>query len=142
MNTDVVIYTRPGCPYCYRLRRGLRRRRVPFGEINIRHDSVAAAEVRTHANGTETVPTVRVGSRWLVNPAAAAVLRSGGASRSTSTNTLGEHRPADGRRYCQRPRPCSYQTHPRADHTWRLGSHTWLIATAATGLALLTAAMV
>ncbi len=78
MNTDVVIYTRPGCPYCYRLRRGLRRRRVPFGEINIRHDSVAAAEVRTHANGIETVPTVRVGDRWLVNPTAAAVSAAAG----------------------------------------------------------------
>jgi len=86
MNTDVVIYTRPGCPYCYRLRRGLRRRRVPFGEINIRHDSVAAAEVRTHANGTETVPTVRVGSRWLVNPAAAAVCAAAGhPARPAST---------------------------------------------------------
>jgi len=73
MNTDVVIYTRPGCPYCYRLRRGLRRRRVPFGEINIRHDSVATAIVCTHANGTETVPTARIGGRWLVNPTAAAV---------------------------------------------------------------------
>jgi mycoredoxin len=73
MNTDVVLYTRPGCPYCYRLRRGLRRRRVPFGEVNIRHNSVAAAVVRTHANGTETVPTVRVGGRWLVNPTAATV---------------------------------------------------------------------
>jgi mycoredoxin len=81
MNTDVVLYTRPGCPYCYRLRRGLRRRRVPFGEINIRHDSVAAAEVRTHANGTETVPTVRVGGRWLVNPTAAAVSAAAGNRR-------------------------------------------------------------
>ena len=73
MNTDVVNYTRPGCPYSYRLRRGLRRRGVPFGEINIRHDKVAAATVRAHANGTETVPTVRVGGRWLVNPTADAV---------------------------------------------------------------------
>jgi mycoredoxin len=78
MNTDIVIYTRPGCPYCYRLRRGLRRRGVPFGEVNIRHDSVAAATVRAHADGTETVPTVRVGGRWLVNPTAAAVSAAAG----------------------------------------------------------------
>jgi len=78
MNTGVVIYTRPGCPYCYRLRRGLRRRRVPFGEINIWHDSVAAATVRAHADGTETVPTVRIGGRWLVNPTAAAVSAAAG----------------------------------------------------------------
>lgn len=78
MNTDVIIYTRPGCPYCYRLRRGLRRRGVPFGEINIRHDTAAAATVRAHANGTETVPTVRIGGRWLVNPTAAAVTTAAG----------------------------------------------------------------
>ena len=74
MNTDVVIYTRPGCPYCYRLRRGLRLRGIPFGEVNIRHDSVATATVRAHADGTETVPTVRIGGRWLVNPTAAAAV--------------------------------------------------------------------
>ena len=78
MSTDVVIYTRPGCPYCYRLRRGLRRRGIPFGEINIRHGAVAAATVRAHANGTETVPTVRIGGRWLVNPTATAVSASAG----------------------------------------------------------------
>jgi mycoredoxin len=78
MNTDVIIYTRPGCPYCYRLRRGLRRRGVPFGEINIRHDNAAAATVRAHADGTETVPTVRIGGRWLVNPTAAAVTTAAG----------------------------------------------------------------
>jgi mycoredoxin len=78
MNTDVVIYTRPGCPYCYRLRRGLRRRGVPFGEVNIRHDSVAAATVRAHADGTETVPTVRIGGRWLVNPTVSAVSAAAG----------------------------------------------------------------
>ena len=78
MNTDVVIYTRPGCPYCYRLRRGLRRRGVPFGEVNIRHDSVATATVRAHADGTETVPTVRIGGRWLVNPTASAVSAAAG----------------------------------------------------------------
>ena len=78
MNTDIVIYTRPGCPYCYRLRRGLRRRGIPFAEINIRHDTVAAATVRAHANGTETVPTVRIGGHWLVNPTAATVSATAG----------------------------------------------------------------
>src|SRR5215470_5937771 len=78
MNTDVIIYTRPGCQYCYCLRRGLGRRGVPFGEINIRRDNAAAATVRAHANGTETVPTVRIGDRWLVNPTATAVSTAAG----------------------------------------------------------------
>jgi glutaredoxin len=94
MNIDVVIYTRPGCPYCYRLRRGLRRRGIPFSEINIRHDTVAAATVRAHANGTETVPTVRIGGRWLVNPTAAAVSTTAGYP-ARPARTL---RPSTGRR--------------------------------------------
>jgi mycoredoxin len=93
MNTDIVIYTRPGCSYCYRLRRGLRRRGVPFGEINIRRDSAAAATVRVHADGTETVPTVRIGGRWLVNPAAAAVSEEAGyPARPVRTLRMGTGR--------------------------------------------------
>ncbi|WP_407663748.1 glutaredoxin domain-containing protein [Mycobacterium shottsii] len=32
---EVVVYWRPGCPFCWRLRRGLRRRGLPTREINI-----------------------------------------------------------------------------------------------------------
>jgi mycoredoxin len=69
----VTVYTRPGCPYCFRLRWGLRRRRVTFTEVNIWEDPEAAAAVRAVADGNETVPTVHVAGRWLVNPRAATV---------------------------------------------------------------------
>ncbi len=78
MSTDIVVYTRPGCPYSFRLRRGLRRRGVPFREINIWRDSAAAADVRANADGNETVPTVRLGDRYLVNPTAAEVSAAAG----------------------------------------------------------------
>ncbi|GAA0798687.1 glutaredoxin domain-containing protein [Spirilliplanes yamanashiensis] len=71
----VVVYTRPGCPYCFLLRRGLRRRGVPFTEVDIWQDPSAAAAVRAVADGNETVPTVHVAGRWLVNPRAAEVQR-------------------------------------------------------------------
>ena len=71
----VTVYTRPGCPYCFMLRRGLRRRGVPFTEVNIWADADAAAAVRAVADGNETVPTVHVGDRWLVNPGAREVQR-------------------------------------------------------------------
>jgi mycoredoxin len=63
-----VVYTRPGCPFCVRLRWGLRLRRVAFTEVNIWEDPDAAALVRAAADGNETVPTVHVAGRWLVNP--------------------------------------------------------------------------
>ncbi|MGI5212581.1 glutaredoxin domain-containing protein [Plantactinospora sp. CA-290183] len=64
----VTVYTRPGCPYCFLLRRALRRHRIPFTEVDIWQDPAAAAAVRAVADGNETVPTVSVGVRWLVNP--------------------------------------------------------------------------
>ena len=70
----VTVYWRPGCPYCVRLRQDLRVAGVPTREINIWTDETAAATVRELADGNETVPTVVVGSRGLVNPSAAAVV--------------------------------------------------------------------
>jgi glutaredoxin-like protein len=66
----VTVYSRPGCPYCMKLKFGLRRSRVPFREVNIWNDPSAAAFVRSVANGNETVPTVTIGEVSLVNPSA------------------------------------------------------------------------
>ena len=71
---EVVVYWRPGCPYCSSLRSQLRRAGVPTTEINIWDDPAAAAEVRRHAAGNETVPTVVVGDDALVNPSAKMVV--------------------------------------------------------------------
>jgi mycoredoxin len=76
----VTVYTRPGCPYCFLLRRALRRRRVIFDEVNIWQDPQAAAAVRAVADGNETVPTVHVAGQWLVNPRAAHVERLAAAA--------------------------------------------------------------
>ena len=70
----VTVYWRPACPYCILLRRGLRRAGVATDEVNIWHDPDAAATVRRVADGNETVPTVRVGDRYLVNPSASEVV--------------------------------------------------------------------
>jgi glutaredoxin-like protein len=66
--TSVTVYSRPGCPYCFLLRRGLRRRGIAFTEVDIWQDPAAAAAVRAVADGNETVPTVHVADQWLVNP--------------------------------------------------------------------------
>lgn len=64
----VEFYWRPGCPFCVRLRWNLRRARIPVSEINIWEDPAAAARVRRITGGDETVPTVVVGARAMVNP--------------------------------------------------------------------------
>ena len=66
---DIIeLYTRPRCPYSFRLRRQLRRRSIDFRETDIWRDADAAARVRAVAAGHETVPTEFVGGRWMVNP--------------------------------------------------------------------------
>lgn len=67
------LYWRPGCPFCFSLKRSLKRRKLPVRLHNIWQDPDAAAVVRGVAGGNETVPTVVIGGRALVNPSPQAV---------------------------------------------------------------------
>ncbi|KAA1252090.1 NrdH-redoxin [Mycobacterium simiae] len=84
---EVVVYWRPGCPFCWRLRRALRRHRLATREVNIWTDPDAAAVVRSIAAGNETVPTVVVGDLAMVNPTASEVID---AVRSRAPQLLGQ----------------------------------------------------
>ena len=64
----IEVMWRPGCPFCSSLRRGLRSAGVATIEHDIWSSTDAAARVRTATGGDETVPTVFVGNRALVNP--------------------------------------------------------------------------
>ncbi|MFC4013547.1 glutaredoxin domain-containing protein [Nonomuraea purpurea] len=63
-----IVYWRPGCKYCLRLRMRLGRsaRRVHW--VDIWRDPAGAAVVRAVNGGDETVPTVVVAGRPHVNP--------------------------------------------------------------------------
>lgn len=78
---SVTVYWRPGCVFCHRLLAQLRQAEIDVELHNIWEDPDAAAFVRSVARGNETVPTVTVQGRSLVNPAASevvAAVRSGG----------------------------------------------------------------
>ncbi len=71
----VVVYWRPGCPYCERLRHGLGpdgREQVKW--VDIWSDPDAAAYVRSVNDGDETVPTVLAGGVAHTNPPVADVV--------------------------------------------------------------------
>ncbi|MFD7430528.1 glutaredoxin domain-containing protein [Streptomyces sp. NPDC059818] len=72
----VVVYWRPGCPYCMNLRLRLRFSKLEYTEVNIRRDPEAAAFVRSVADGNETVPTVTVGGKAMVNPSKGQVMEA------------------------------------------------------------------
>ena len=64
-----VVYWRPGCPFCMRLRASLGRDAGKLHWVDIWDDPAGAASVRAVAGGDETVPTVVAGDRSFVNPA-------------------------------------------------------------------------
>jgi len=70
----IEVLWRPGCPFCTRLLRELSRSGVITTERDIWSDPDAAARVRAATGGDETVPTVVVGDRALVNPRLAQVV--------------------------------------------------------------------
>ncbi|MGY0005817.1 glutaredoxin domain-containing protein [Micromonospora sp. I033] len=63
-----VVYWRPGCRYCLRLRLRLGRRAGRAYWVNIWRDPDGAAAVRVVTGGDETVPTVVLRDGAVVNP--------------------------------------------------------------------------
>lgn len=63
-----IVYWRPGCQYCLRLRLRLGRSATKVHWVNIWKDPEGAAAVRAIADGNETVPTVVAGGEAAINP--------------------------------------------------------------------------
>ncbi|MFI7244641.1 glutaredoxin domain-containing protein [Streptomyces qinglanensis] len=63
-----VVFWRPGCAYCIRLRIRLGRSARQLHWVNIWRDPAGAAVVRAANDGNETVPTVVVAGRPHTNP--------------------------------------------------------------------------
>ncbi|MFC9295055.1 glutaredoxin domain-containing protein [Streptomyces sp. NPDC057011] len=63
-----VVFWRPGCKYCIRLRLRLGRNARRLHWVNIWQDPAAAAAVRAANDGNETVPTVVVADQPHTNP--------------------------------------------------------------------------
>lgn len=58
---DVVIYTKPGCPYCTAAMALLKRKGVDFTEIVASRDPEIKAEMVARANGKSTFPQIFIG---------------------------------------------------------------------------------
>ncbi|WP_203829918.1 glutaredoxin family protein [Actinoplanes palleronii] len=63
-----VVYWRPGCPFCLRLRAQLGADGARLTWVDIWQDPAGAAVVRGITGGDETVPTVVIGGEGFVNP--------------------------------------------------------------------------
>lgn len=70
---QVVVYWRPGCGYCQRLKHALGSEGEKATWVNIWQDEDAAAYVRSVNDGDETVPTVVIDGSPHTNPRPALV---------------------------------------------------------------------
>lgn len=60
---DVVIYTKPGCPYCIRALALLARKGVAPTEIAASHDPARKAEMIQRSGGRMTFPQIFIDER-------------------------------------------------------------------------------
>ncbi|WP_217166906.1 glutaredoxin domain-containing protein [Streptomyces sp. AC512_CC834] len=63
-----VVFWRPGCAYCMRLRIRLGRKATRLYWVDIWRDEAGAEVVRAANDGNETVPTLLVAGRPYTNP--------------------------------------------------------------------------
>lgn len=57
----VEIYTTPYCPYCVSAKALLRRKNIPFTEIDVSGDSALREAMVARAGGRMTVPQIFIG---------------------------------------------------------------------------------
>ena len=62
---EVVIYTKPGCPYCTAAMALLKRKGVDFTEIVASRDPELKAEMVARAGGKSTFPQIFVGEKHI-----------------------------------------------------------------------------
>jgi glutaredoxin len=62
---EVEVYTTPVCPYCSAAKELLRRKGVPFLEIDVAGEPQRRAEMVARANGRTTVPQSSSATRIL-----------------------------------------------------------------------------
>ena len=54
----LVLYMKPGCPWCEEQRERFRSQGVEWEEVDAKADPVARQELIRYTDGTRTVPTV------------------------------------------------------------------------------------
>ena len=58
MNKNVIIYTSSLCGYCYRAKSLLKRKSIPYNEINVDLNNEKRNEMVKKSNGRTSVPQI------------------------------------------------------------------------------------
>jgi glutaredoxin 3 len=75
---DIEIYTTPLCPYCWRAKRLLSSRGLPFSEVDLWQESGRRAEMIERAGGRTTVPQLFIDGRAIGGSDELAALEASG----------------------------------------------------------------
>jgi glutaredoxin 3 len=62
---DVVLYTKPGCPYCISAMMLLKKKGVDYQEIVASNDPQLKAEMTEKSGGRATFPQIFIGDRHI-----------------------------------------------------------------------------
>lgn len=63
--SDVVLYTKPGCPYCISAMMLLKKKGVDYQEIVASNDPRLKAEMTAKSGGRATFPQIFIGERHI-----------------------------------------------------------------------------
>lgn len=64
-NARVIVFSTPTCPYCHAVKRYLQQHGVPFREVDVSRDPVAAREM-VRRSGQQGVPVVDINGKIIV----------------------------------------------------------------------------
>ncbi|MFH1134008.1 MAG: glutaredoxin family protein [Nanoarchaeota archaeon] len=62
---EVIVYSTPTCPWCVKAKDFLKARGVPFKDVNVREDRVAAVDL-VAKTGQMSVPVIEIGDTVLI----------------------------------------------------------------------------
>jgi glutaredoxin 3 len=75
---EVEIYTTPMCPYCWRAKRLLDKKGVPYREVDLWAQPERRAEMTARAQGRRTVPQIFIDGRAIGGSDELAALEASG----------------------------------------------------------------
>jgi glutaredoxin 3 len=55
---DVVMYTKPGCPYCAAAKEHYQKKNIPYEEINVIDNAAAQKKLLAVSDGERIVPVI------------------------------------------------------------------------------------
>lgn len=62
---QITVYTTSTCPYCDMMKNFLKEQGLPFNEVNVQHDPIAANRL-VKTTGQMGVPQTEINGQWIL----------------------------------------------------------------------------